>query len=159
MSAVKLLSKPPRIKVLEAAGALGDRRIDILSETEAVVRSSMGDKEYRVVLIESNTNTFRAYSNDNGTVFRGYVGYPIVAFMMAKDILPVDNEVTRAVSGIPWKDLNERYKKYSIVENIVLSRAEKLGVSRAVIDEYINVVLKKMSFIKIYFDETLSRGE
>ncbi|MEM4487674.1 MAG: hypothetical protein QXK88_02585 [Desulfurococcaceae archaeon] len=156
---MKLLSKPPRIKVLEAAGALGDRRIDILSETEAVVRSSMGDKEYRVVLIESNTNTFRAYSNDNGTVFRGYVGYPIVAFMMAKDILPVDNEVTRAVSGIPWKDLNERYKKYSIVENIVLSRAEKLGVSRAVIDEYINVVLKKMSFIKIYFDETLSRGE
>ncbi|MEM2024978.1 MAG: hypothetical protein QXW94_01650 [Desulfurococcaceae archaeon] len=155
---MKLLSKPPRIKVLEAAGALGDRRIDILSETEAVVRSSMGDKEYRVVLIGSNTNTFSAYSNDNGTVFRGYVGYPIVAFMMAKDILPVDNEVTRAVSGIPWKDLNERYKKYSIVENIVLSRAEKLGVSRAVIDEYINVVLKKMSFMKIYFDETLSRG-
>lgn len=153
---MKLLSKPPRIKVLEALGTIGDRRIKQLSETRAVVRSSMGDREYRVILIGLSENSYRVYSNDNGTIFRGYVGYPILAFMMVKDILPVDNEVARVMVGIPWKELNERYQKYSIVENIVLTRAEKLGVSRSIIDEYVSVILKKLGLMRVYLDETLA---
>ncbi|MEM4913278.1 MAG: hypothetical protein QW579_03640, partial [Desulfurococcaceae archaeon] len=92
-----------------------------------------------------------------GTLHRGYVGYPILAFMIVKNILPVDNDVIRAMTGIPWKELNERYQKYAIVENIVISRAERLGVPRSVIDDYINVVFKKLGLMKIYFDESLAR--
>ncbi|MEM4769821.1 MAG: hypothetical protein QW205_03125, partial [Desulfurococcaceae archaeon] len=125
---IKPLSKPPRIKVLEAAGAVGDNRIRVLSSTSATVGSSLGDREYKVVLIEESMGMYRAYSNDNGTLHRGYVGYPILAFMIVKNILPVDNDVIRAMTGIPWKELNERYQKYAIVENIVISRAERLGV-------------------------------
>lgn len=154
---IKPLSKPPRIKVLEAAGAVGDNRIKVLSSTSATVGSSLGDREYKVVLIEESMGVYRAYSNDNGTLHRGYVGYPILAFMIVKNILPVDNDVIRAMTGIPWKDLNERYQKYAIVENIVISRAERLGVPRSVIDDYINVVFKKLGLMKIYFDESLAR--
>ncbi|MEM1695090.1 MAG: hypothetical protein QXS14_04190 [Desulfurococcaceae archaeon] len=154
---IKPLSKPPRIKVLEAAGAVGDNRIKVLSSTSAAVGSSLGDREYKVVLIEESMGMYRAYSNDNGTLHRGYVGYPILAFMIVKNILPVDNDVIRAMTGIPWKELNERYQKYAIVENIVISRAERLGVPRSVIDDYINVVFKKLGLMKIYFDESLAR--
>ncbi|MEM1804177.1 MAG: hypothetical protein QXR80_06745, partial [Desulfurococcaceae archaeon] len=81
---IKPLSKPPRIKVLEAAGAVGDNRIRVLSSTSATVGSSLGDREYKVVLIEESMGVYRAYSNDNGTLHRGYVGYPILAFMIVK---------------------------------------------------------------------------
>ncbi|MEM4718298.1 MAG: hypothetical protein QXE81_06040 [Desulfurococcaceae archaeon] len=153
---MKLLVKPPRIKVLEAIGALGDNRLKTLSNTSCIVRSSMGDRDYKVVLIQVENNVFRVYSNDNGTIHRGYIGYPILSFMMKRDLLPIDGEIMRAMTGIPWKELNEKYQKYAIVENIVLSRAEKLGISRMVIDEYINIVFKKLGLMKVYFDESLA---
>ncbi len=154
---MKLLSKPPRIKILEAAGAIGDNRVKVISENKALVKSSTGEREYKVILVESGEGTYRAYSSDNGTLYRGYVGYPILSFMMIKGILPMDNEVVRAFSGVPWKELNEKFQKYAIVENIVLARAERLGVSRRVVDEYVSVVLKKLSVIRVYFDEELSK--
>jgi len=59
------------------------------------------------------------------------------------------------LSGIPWKELNEKYQKYAVVENIVISRAERLGVPRTTIDEYVNIVYKKLGLKKVYFDESL----
>jgi len=156
-SSLRLLRKPPRIKVLEAIGSIGDERIKVLDDKKAQVVSSRGDKVYKVVLVEKENNVFHTYSNDNGTIYRGYIGYPIIAFMMVKGIIPIDKEVMKAMSGVPWKDLNERYKKYSIVENIVLSRAERMGVSRDIIMDYINIVMKKLGLLKVFFDEELSR--
>jgi len=152
-----LLRKPPRIKILEAIGSIGDERIKVLDDKRAQVVSSRGDKVYKVVLVEKENNVFHTYSNDNGTIYRGYIGYPIIAFMMVKGIIPIDKEVMKAMSGVPWKDLNERYKKYSIVENIVLSRAERMGVNRDIIMDYINIVMKKLGLLKVFFDEELSK--
>ena len=156
-SSLRLLRKPPRIKVLEAIGSIGDERIKVLDDKRAQVVSSRGDKVYKVVLVEKENNVFHTYSNDNGTIYRGYIGYPIIAFMMVKGIIPIDKEVMKAMSGVPWKDLNERYKKYSIVENIVLSRAERMGVNRDIIMDYINIVMKKLGLLKVFFDEELSK--
>lgn len=156
-SSLRLLRKPPRIKILEAIGSIGDERIKVLDDKKAQVVSSRGDKVYKVVLVEKENNVFHTYSNDNGTIYRGYIGYPIIAFMMVKGIIPIDKEVMKAMSGVPWKDLNERYKKYSIVENIVLSRAERMGVSRDIIMDYINIVMKKLGLLKVFFDEELSK--
>jgi len=157
VSAGKLLQLPPRIKVLEAIGSIGDNRVRVISNTEAIVVSSTGEREYRVVVVRESENAYRVYSNDNGTLYRGYVGYPIIAFLMIKGVIPVDRDVMRAMTGIPWKELNEKYKKYAVVENIVVSRAERMGVSRKVVDDYINFVLKKLSTLKLFFDETLSK--
>ncbi|AFK50998.1 hypothetical protein TCELL_0573 [Thermogladius calderae 1633] len=156
---MKVLTRPPRIKVLEAAGSIGDARIKLVDENTAKITSSRGEKEYIVVVVKDGENSYRVYSNDNGTVFKGYVGYPIIAFMMVKGILPVDNEVIKAMTGIPWKDLNEKYGKYSVVENIVLNRAEKMGFDRNVITDYVNLVLKKLGLLKVVFDEKLRPPE
>lgn len=156
---MKTLSKPPRIKILEAAGSIGDSRIQILNDNTAKITSSRGEKEYTVVVVKEGDNTFRVFSNDNGTILRGYIGYPIIAFMMLKGYLPLDNDVIKAMTGIPWKDLNEKYGKYSVVENIVLNRAEKMGFNRNIIIDYMNLVMKKLALMKVVLDEKLKPPE
>ncbi|MGB9827700.1 MAG: hypothetical protein ACPLSM_04200 [Thermosphaera sp.] len=152
---LKLLSKPPRIKVLEAVGAIGDGRIKLVGVNKAFVRSSTGEKEYTVVIVKDGVDTFRVFSNDNGTIFKNYIGYPIISLLILMGELPLDNTIAKALSGVPWKELNEKYQKYAVVENIVVSRAERLGVPRTTIDEYVNIVYKKLGLIKVYFDESL----
>lgn len=154
---MKLLAKPPRIKVLEALGSIGDGRVHVINERSALVDSSERDRRYRVFLVEKGGGEFLAYSDDNGTIHRGYIGYPILAFMILRNYLPLDNELAMALAGIPWRELNTRYKNYMIVENIVLSRLEKSGVSRSVADDYINIVLKKLSLMKVWFDDSIAR--
>ncbi len=149
---VVVLRKPPRIKVLEAIGSLGDGRVRMISEECAEVTSSRGDKTYKVVVLPDN----RVYSSDNGTRLRGYIGYPIIAFLMKKGVIPIDREVMKAMTGVPWKDLNEKYKRYAIVEDIVLRRAERMGVAREIIYDYINIVMKKLSLMKLVYDESLA---
>ncbi len=147
----QVLRKPPRIKVLEAIGSLGDGRLRPIGEYCAEVTSSRGDKKYKVVVLPDN----RVYSSDNGTRLRGYIGYPIIAFLMHKGVIPLDRDVMKAMAGVPWKDLNEKYKRYAIVEEIVLRRAERMGVKREIVYDYINIVMKKLGLMKLVFDESL----
>ena len=157
MNGEKLLRLPPRIKVLEAIGSIGDGRITVVNDREARVLSSLGDREYRVVIERLDSSKYRVYSSDNGTIYRGYIGYPIIAFLMLKGVIPIDRDVMKAMTGIPWKELNEKYKKYSIVERIVMDRAERMGVPRNIVNDYINIVMKKLRVMKLFFDEKLSK--
>ncbi|RLG81004.1 MAG: hypothetical protein DRO13_02310 [Thermoprotei archaeon] len=157
MNGEKLLRLPPRIKVLEAIGSIGDGRITVVNDREARVLSSLGDREYRVVIERLDSSKYRVYSSDNGTIYRGYIGYPIIAFLMLKGVIPIDRDVMKAMTGIPWKELNEKYKKYSIVERIVMDRAERIGVPRNIVNDYINIVMKKLRVMKLFFDEKLSK--
>ncbi|MEM3176732.1 MAG: hypothetical protein QXE49_03650, partial [Nitrososphaerota archaeon] len=65
-----LLSSPPRVKVLEAVGAVAGERVRVLGEAQAEVRASEGDRTYRVFLDVSRRV---ADSDDNGTRFRNYI--------------------------------------------------------------------------------------
>lgn len=154
---IKLLRPPPRIKILEAVGSIGDNRVVFISDTEARVQSSTGEREYRVIVVKTSDIEYRVYSSDNGTVYRGYIGYPIIAFFMLKGVIPIDKTIMKAMTGVPWKELNEKYKNYSIVEKIVLDKAEKMGVSRNIVYDYINIIMKKLSLLRIVYDETLSK--
>ncbi len=148
---MKILRLPPRIKVLEALGSIADGRIKIVCSDKALVVSSSGEKTYTVIVRDDG----RVYSNDNGTYYRGYVGYPIIAFLMIKKKLPFDQRIAEALKGIPWKELNEMYKRYAIVEEIVLKRAEERGVSRRTVLDFVNIVLKKLSTLRLIYDESL----
>lgn len=147
---VRILRLPPRIKVLEALGSIADGRINI-RDNEAEVISSTGEKTYKVIVRDDG----RVYSTDNGTIYRGYIGYPIIALLMVKGRLPYDERIANSLSGIPWKKLNETYRKYVIVEQIVLKKAEERGVPRQVIMDFINIVMKKLQSMKLVFDEDL----
>jgi hypothetical protein len=152
---------PPRIKVLEAAGAIGDGRVKLGEKAGdtllvAQVRSSDGSRTYRVALKRVDSR-IHAYSDDNGTRYRGYVGYPIIALMMLANLLPRNPRVENALKGIPWKALNEKFKKYSLVEEHIRSMiSDKISWSE--VESFRSDVLKKLSRMGIYYDPSLLEG-
>ncbi|AFZ70050.1 hypothetical protein Calag_0270 [Caldisphaera lagunensis DSM 15908] len=152
------LKEPPKIKILEAAGAIADGRVHITKADNeyilAKVISSEKDKEYKIV-IKKTEESFVVYSNDNGTKLRGYVGYPIISVMMLLGILSRDQNIEEALKGIDWRKLNETYKKYNIVEEIVLKKSEN-KVPRSYILEFRKNVMKELENMNIYYDENLS---
>ncbi|ABP94929.1 hypothetical protein HA72_0754 [Metallosphaera sedula] len=132
------LRQPPRIKVLEALGAIADQRVRKVDNHYEVI-SSEGDRKYTVSVEGNNVS-----SDDNGTRFRNYVGYPIIAVLMLEGRLPYDEELAKALAGIPWRKLNEEMKDYSKVEEIVLKRAEEKGVKRERIEDFVNRVMENV---------------
>ncbi len=155
----RLLKLPPRIKVLEASGAIADGRVKIVKKRNgtviAKVSSSMGDREYTVIVKRANGEIFRVYSDDNGTKYRNYIGYPIIAVLMLEGILPRRHDIEEALSGINWRELNEKYKRYVIVEGIVLSDAEAKGVPRDDIRAFVGDIMSKLSGLKLIYDPSL----
>jgi hypothetical protein len=140
------LSTPPRVKVLEALGAVSGGRVRVLSEREAEVDASEGQRTYRVYVdLEKRV----ADSDDNGTVYRGYVGYPIIAFLMALKKLPYDEEIGRELAPIKWRSINERYKSYRVVESVVKEKLAKAGVSPERVDRVIRDVLEQVERLEL----------
>lgn len=153
------LRMPPRIKVLEAASALGGGRVRVIGDSQDIVRgvvaSSDGTREYQVILRPSRNRVFEAYSTDNGTRLRGYIGYPIIAVMMHQGVLPRDSYVERVLSNVPWRALNERFKKYSMVERYL--REEALpDADWGRIEEFRARVLSELRRLRIYLSEGLA---
>jgi len=144
----KILDIPPRIKVLEALGAIADGRIKLLDSKNAFVLSSDGSRKYKVyVNLEKN----EAHSTDNGTKYRGYIGYPIIAFLMLQKKLPFDKKIADALKEIPWKKLNEKYKRYYIVEKIVKEKAKNNGVDSKDIDILVKDVLNELKKLRLKY--------
>ncbi|GAB6947335.1 hypothetical protein JCM16161A_14650 [Vulcanisaeta sp. JCM 16161] len=129
---------PPRIKVLEALGALADGRVEVINDKEAVVRSSDGTRVYKVYVDVSRREVD---STDNGTVHRGYVGYPIISFLMVKRLLPINEELMNSLKGIPWRKLNEEYKSYAKVMDVII---KDRGLSEGEVNKYIDQVLSML---------------
>ncbi len=155
------LRQPPRIKVLEAAGAIADGRVHLqggLQPGMAVARvtSSEGDREYRVAVVVEGSRV-RAYSDDNGTKFRGYVGYPIISLLMLMGVLPRDQRVEEALKGIDWRRLNETYKKYAVVEGIVLKQASSRAPP-AQVEAFRDKVMGALRTLDVELDESLAQA-
>ncbi len=99
---------PPKAKVYEALSAVADGRVEILGPLEAQVTSSGGDKTYKVRWSEDG----RAItSSDPASLFQGYIGYPIIAVLLATGRLTFDLELAAVLAGVPWKTLNDRHKR------------------------------------------------
>jgi hypothetical protein len=135
------LRLPPRIKVLEALGAVVDGRVRLVGEGRCEVVSSEGDRVYNVV-VEGGF----VYSNDNGTLYRGYVGYPILACLMAEGRLPIDAELGEKLRGVPWRRLNEQYKRY---EDVLRHIYAERGIERERVEAYIDAVLRRLAAMRL----------
>ena len=100
---------PPPIKVYEAIGAIGDGRVRPIDDThrEWEVGSSDGAKKY---CVEVSADGRGISSNDNASYWQGYLGYPAIAVLIARGALHTSAEATRLLAGIPWKELNHRFK-------------------------------------------------
>ena len=105
---------PPPIKVYEALGAIGDRRVRAIKDSDDTnapnaweVVSSDGARRYRV---EISADGREISSNDNASYWQGYLGYPAIAVLIARGTVHASAEATRMFAGIPWKELNRRFK-------------------------------------------------
>ena len=118
---------PPRIKIYEALGCIADKRIEILKD-KAKVFSSSSNKFYEVIFNEKENSIT---SNDNGSYWQGYLGYPSIAFLMLTGKIIFDKKYTEAFKGIRWKDMNVKFKRnYDQTEEFVLAEAEKIGFNK-----------------------------
>lgn len=141
------LNLPPRIKILEALGAIADGRVKKISDEEYEVISSEGDRKY-TVKVDGN----QVFSDDNGTKYRNYIGYPIIAVLMLQGKLKFDKRISEALKGINWRRLNETYKNYNLVERIVKNLCKEKGINEEDINKFIEEIyneLRRYAFYKV----------
>lgn len=98
--------KPPIIKIYEALGAVADGRIEVTGDT-ANVYSSSGNKFYTVAYDPVSGSIM---ANDNGSYWKGYLGYPAIAYLFAIGVLEYRNSAGELLKGIRWKDINQQFK-------------------------------------------------
>ena len=134
---------PPRIKVFEALGTLGDKRIELGIGKSAKVFSSARNKFYSVTY-DQETNAIMA--NDNGSYWQDYLGYPAIAVLMLAGMITYNSEIAQSLAGIEWKKVNTQFKNnYSKSEEYALSHAESRGVSREKVLAEVEQIFKKLS--------------
>ncbi|MDW8084552.1 MAG: hypothetical protein RMI49_05080 [Candidatus Caldarchaeum sp.] len=135
------LRTPPRVKVLEALGAVAGKRVKILDQNNCLVDASEGPRTYNVFV---DLSSQLAQSDDNGTVFRDYVGYPIIAFLMVLGKISYDQKIAELLASVKWRSLNERYKSYAKVESVVKDMLAKQGVKPEEVEEFVAKVLQEV---------------
>ncbi|MEA2715159.1 MAG: hypothetical protein QOG91_187 [Candidatus Parcubacteria bacterium] len=48
-------------------------------------------------------------ANDNGSYWKGYLGYPSIAFLMKEGIISYDKTLADLLKGMAWKDINQKF--------------------------------------------------
>ncbi|MDO8609031.1 MAG: hypothetical protein Q7R95_00630 [bacterium] len=103
-----MLWKEPHInKVYEALSAIADKRISLVSKTEATLMSSSGKKSYT---ISFDPKTGAMMSNDNSAYWTDSLSYPMIAFLMMTNRLAYDKKYLIYLVDIKWKDINTKFK-------------------------------------------------
>ena len=116
-------------KVHEAFSAIADGRVKFDSDRAEVISSDR--KKLYTVTWEGNLYT----SNDNGSYWQGYAGYPMIAVFMLQRRLPLDRQIAGYFKGINWTELNARYKaKYDKAVAEVMERLRVEGVDTDRVD-------------------------
>ncbi len=97
---------PPIIKIYEALGSVADDRLEVSGNT-AKVYSSSGNKFYE---ISWDPEKCAIMTNDNGSYWKGYLGYPAIAFLFKIGVLEYRSDLASLLKGIKWKDVNQQFK-------------------------------------------------
>lgn len=133
---------PPRAKVFEAFTAVADGRVRLTGRGSATVASSGGDKTYDV---EWSDDGRTVNANDNASYWQGYLGYPIVAVLLARGELRADETAVTAMAGVPWHDLNKRYRRdYEAAVAHVLQQLTGHGGDPALVEREVAAVLEQL---------------
>lgn len=142
--------KPPHInKVYEAITAIADKRI--VQEPDAPHKakcySSSGNKFYE---IELDPTTLAMMSNDNSAYYTDSLSYPMIALLMLNGHLERSSFLEEALSGIYWKDINQKYKNdYDRSIEHVLTELKEKGVDTTKVEEQIAEIYEKVIEMKI----------
>lgn len=144
MTAWKL---PPRAKVFEAFTAVADGRVRLAGPGSATVTSSGGDKTYDVEWSEDD-GTIAA--NDNASYWQGYLGYPALAVLLKHGELRAGEDVIRALAGVPWHDVNQRFKRdYDAAVDHVLAGLPDDAPPAADIERAVDDVMEQLAALDL----------
>jgi len=137
-------STPPAIKIYEALGAIADGRVEVDGNT-AKVYSSSGNKRYEVIY-EPQLKAIT--SNDNGSFWQGYLGYPMVAFLMLKKLISFDSKMAGWLKGIHWKDINTQFKyDFAKTEEFVRQEMQDRGADLTSFDVFKDRVIAEIKLL------------
>jgi len=123
---------PPKIKIYEALWTIADDRIEIIDD-EIRIYSSSRNKFYNI-WYDDKENAIM--TNDNGSFWQSYLGYPSIAYLMYIGKISYNMRFAEALKWIAWKDINQKFKNNwekteELVNNIIsqkgLSLSEFLG--------------------------------
>lgn len=143
---------PPAIKVYEALGAVAGGRIQLYDD-HAEVFSSDARKKYTVIFDLSKKIIS---ANDNGSYWQKYLGYPSIAVLMVKNIIPYDSKIAKGLKNIPWKIWNDEYHQdYSKTIERVHKKLEKLGVGTLRVQKDVENILEFLRENPYYMPEKL----
>jgi len=138
---------PPIIKIYEALGAVADNRLEIDGNT-AKCFSSSGNKFYDVIY-DPEQNAIM--TDDNGSYWKGYLGYPAIAYLLKLGVLPYQEELALALKDIKWKDINQEFKNdFEKTLTFILepldehTRANLENYTKSVLDQIIELKLGKL---------------
>jgi hypothetical protein len=137
---------PPKIKIYEALGCIGDKRIDILGSTAKVFSSSK--QKFYSVIYDEKTNSIM--SDDNGSYWQGYLGYPSIAFLILKGKITFNEKFAEALKGVRWKDLNTKFKSdYKKTGEFVLEKVKEKGIKPEEFQKEIGNILQQIKNLNI----------
>ena len=131
--------QPPIIKIYEALGAVADVRVQVAGNS-AKVYSSSGNKFYDV---SYDPEKQAIMANDNGSYWKGYLGYPAIAVLMLLGVLPYDEKLGNLMKGIAWKDINQRFKN-DFEKTLELILSERTSGERECLALYVTQVTDKL---------------
>mgnify|MGYP001612849542 CR=1 FL=1 len=135
---------PPITKIYEALGVVADGRVEVSSNT-AKVHSSSGNKFYDI-LYDPESNSIMA--NDNASYWKGYLGYPAIAYLLKVGILEYKPEFGDLLKGILWKDINQKFKNDFIKAlEYILSSIDKN--KRESLDKYVQDLDRKIEKLNL----------
>jgi hypothetical protein len=134
-----LWKHPPIIKIYEALGSVADGRVEVTGNTAKVYSSSRN--KYYDVTYDPEKNA--VMTNDNGSFWKGYLGYPAIAFLMKVGVLPYEESVGQLLSQIAWKDINQKFKNDfdKTLDFILSSKSEEEKVK---LHDFVKQVDKKI---------------
>ncbi|WML34530.1 hypothetical protein [Clostridium sp. OS1-26] len=135
---------PPIEKIYEAYSAVADNRV-VIGNNSAKVASSNHAKEY-IVTWKDDIYT----SNDNGSYWSGYAGYPMIAVMMLQGKLKLNRSIAEYFKGINWTEINAKYKaKYAKAVAEIMDELKANGIDCDAINKNVNEVYKQIELLDI----------
>ena len=135
---------PPIIKIYEALGSISDERIEVSLNT-AKVYSSSGNKFYEVSY-DKDSNSIM--TNDNGSYWKGYLGYPAIAYLLKIGVLEYKEYLGNLLKDIAWKDINQKFKNdFDKTLNQILSSID--GDNRTYLEEYVQELNERIQSISM----------
>lgn len=124
---------PPKAKVYEAMSAVADGRVKMLNGNTAEVTSSSHTKLY---MVKWNDDASAMTSNDNGTTWQEYIGYPMIAVLMELKKITYSPDLATLLAGINWKTLNQQFhNNFEHAAESVLSDLEASGKGRSALEQ------------------------